>query len=64
MKQILIVSLTSLCLAFLSSCGNEAEAKNLCDTCGWEKSDAKCCEEGAEKCSKCEMHKGSPGCCK
>ena len=63
MKQLLIVSLTSICLAFLSSCGSDAEAK-LCTSCGEEKGAEKCCAEGAEKCEKCDKNKGSPGCCK
>ena len=63
MKQLLIVSLTSISLAFFSSCGSEAEAK-LCDSCGQEKGTAECCAEGAEVCEKCSKHKGSPGCCK
>ena len=63
MKQLLMVSLASICLAFASSCGSEAKAK-LCDSCGQEKGTAKCCAAGAEVCEKCEKHKGSPGCCK
>ena len=63
MKQLLMVSLASICLVFASSCGSEAEAK-LCGSCGQEKGAAKCCADGAEVCEKCEKHKGSPGCCK
>ncbi|MFP6899805.1 MAG: hypothetical protein VCA36_02610 [Opitutales bacterium] len=64
MKQILIVSLTSICLAFLSGCGSEAKAKDLCNSCGEEKGTENCCNADAEKCSACGMNKGSPGCCK
>ncbi len=63
MKQLLMVSLASICLAFAASCGSEAEAK-LCGDCGQEKGTAECCAEGAEKCPNCNKHKGSPGCCK
>ena len=64
MKQLLIVSLTSICLAFASSCGNDATAQNLCDGCGEEKGTENCCNADAEKCKKCDKNKGSPGCCK
>ena len=63
MKKILIVSITSLCLAFLSGCESEAKAK-LCGGCGEVKGADKCCVEGAEKCADCGKNKGSPGCCK
>ena len=63
MKQLLFVSLTSICLAFFSSCGSEAEAK-LCGSCGQNKDTAECCAEGADKCETCSKHKDSPGCCK
>ena len=37
----------------------------LCTGCGEVKGTAKCCKaEGRTKCSKCELFKGSPGCCK
>jgi hypothetical protein len=62
MKKILIISITSLCLAFLSGCGTEAEAK-LCEGCGEVKASDECCAEGAEKCDSCGKNKGSPGCC-
>ena len=64
MKQLLIVSLTSICLAFASGCGNDATAQNLCDGCGEEKGTENCCNEDAEKCEKCGKNKGSPRCCK
>ena len=63
MKQLLIVSLTSICLAFASGCGKEAEA-TICNGCGEEKGTENCCNEDAEKCEKCGKNKGSPGCCK
>jgi hypothetical protein len=63
MKQLFLVSLTSICLAFLSGCGNEAKAK-LCDSCGEEKGTASCCDKKAEKCDKCGKNAKSPGCCK
>ena len=63
MKQLLIVSLTSISLAFFCSCGSEAEAK-LCTSCGEEKGAENCCAADAEECDKCGKNKGSPGCCK
>ncbi len=35
----------------------------LCGGCGQIKGSDTCCAEGAEKCDKCELAKGSPGCC-
>jgi hypothetical protein len=63
MKKILIISLTSLCLAFLSGCESEAKAK-LCGGCGEVKASDECCAEGKKKCNSCGKNKGSPGCCK
>ena len=63
MKQILIVSLTSICLVFFSGCGNEAEAK-LCEQCGVEKETDGCCDPDAERCKACPKIKDSDGCCK
>ena len=54
--------MTAICLAFLPSCGSEAQA-GLCNGCGQDKGSAECCADGAEVCDKCTKHKGSPGCC-
>ena len=62
MKHIILVSMTAICLAFLSSCGSEVQA-GLCNGCGQDKGSAECCADGAEVCDKCTKHKGSPGCC-
>lgn len=35
----------------------------LCGGCGQVKGSEKCCVDGVEKCTKCDMDKGSPGCC-
>lgn len=40
------------------------ETAVLCAGCGQVKGSDKCCVEGVEKCDKCNMEKGSPGCCK
>jgi hypothetical protein len=64
MKNLLLISLASICLVFASSCGSEAGAKNLCDKCGDEKGTEQCCAVDAEKCDSCSKNKGSPGCCK
>ena len=58
-----MVSITSLCLAFFSGCGNDAEAKPICDSCGEYKETAKCSKKDAAKCATCEKNKGLPGCC-
>ena len=39
-------------------------AKTLCGGCGQIKGSDVCCKEGADKCTKCELAKGAPGCCK
>ncbi len=39
------------------------KALALCGACGELKGSEKCCVKGAEKCSKCELNAGSPGCC-
>ena len=39
-------------------------AKTLCGACGQIKGLAVCCNADAVKCEKCELAKGSPGCCK
>ena len=37
---------------------------SLCGHCGHVKGSETCCTEGCETCDKCNLHKGSPGCCK
>jgi YHS domain-containing protein len=36
----------------------------VCGKCGEIKGAEKCCAKDAEKCAKCELNKGSAGCCK
>jgi len=40
------------------------ESGTLCGSCGELKGTEACCAEGAEACSKCQLNKGAPGCCK
>jgi hypothetical protein len=39
-----------------------AAAQAVCGKCGEVAGSAKCCQPGAEKCAKCGLDKGSPGC--
>ena len=42
----------------------EKTMDKLCIKCGEVKGSEKCCNKEVVKCEKCELHKGSPGCCK
>ena len=44
----------------------ENNIKNLkvCSGCGEIMGNTKCCKQGAQKCPKCNLNKGSIGCCK
>ena len=38
-------------------------AQVICPKCGQFEATELCCQPGQEKCSECNMVKGSPGCC-
>lgn len=39
-----------------------AASQAICGKCGEVAGSAKCCQPGTEKCAKCGLDKGSPGC--
>jgi len=42
----------------------KVDTVTLCGDCGQIKGAEVCCKKDAEACAGCELHKGSPGCCK
>ncbi len=42
---------------------DDAAETVLCGLCGYVKESESCCQEGAEKCANCGLHKGSILCC-
>ncbi len=65
-KTILSLALLFAVGIFFVGCGKPetAKTKTLCGGCGQIKGTELCCKEGVPKCDKCELAKGSPGCCK
>lgn len=51
------------CPAMKGTC-DKAACPALCKGCGQVKGSKTCCDKKAEKCGKCELAKGSPGCAK
>lgn len=71
------LSLMLFAVVAMAGCGDETEPAEggspevtpvasfaLCSDCGHQAGADDCCSADAEVCASCELHKGSPGCCK
>jgi len=64
-RIVLPIVLLMLAGLFVAGCEKaKAQPKTLCGGCGQIKGSDVCCKADADKCEKCELATGSPGCCK
>ena len=69
LRRTLIISVLALGLLAIPGCSSdepdtaEGSTVALCTGCGQVKGGDVCCKADAEKCEKCDLAKGSPGCC-